>query len=178
MEITKNEKAAGFIKDDIYGKKYSLEDFRGSKVCLSFLRVASCPFCNLRVHELIKRQSDWKNKNVNTIVVFASAEEEIMKYSGKKDPPLIILADPDEELYKKYGIGHSLAGKFKAMLRVKTIMEIIAGGFFNLSALFDKSILTGDFLIDGDGIVKMAYYGRDFGDHLSFDEIENWIDKD
>ena len=175
MKIKENEQAIDFAQEDIYGIHHSMEDFKRSKVYLSFLRVASCPFCNLRVHELLKKQAIWQNKGVTVILVFASPKNEILKYSGKDNPPLIILADPEENLYKKYGIGHSLAGKFKAMLRVKTLIKIMTGGFFNLSALFDKSILTGDFLIDENGIVKKAYYGKDFGDHISFEEIENWI---
>ncbi len=124
---------------------------------------------------MIQSQDNWKKKGLKTMIVFASPTEEILKYNNQTDPGTIILADPNEELYKKYGIGHSLAGKFKAMLRIKTMMEIMTGGFFNLSALFDKSILTGDFLIDENGIVKRAYYGKDFGDHMAFEEIEAWL---
>jgi hypothetical protein len=32
-----------------------------------------------------------------------------------------------------------------------------------------------DFLIDADGRIAVAHYGRDIGDHLSLPYIERWL---
>ncbi|WP_366936864.1 redoxin domain-containing protein [uncultured Sulfuricurvum sp.] len=44
-------KAKSFQGDDI-----NLDAYRGRYVLLSFYRYASCPFCNLRVHESIQKR--------------------------------------------------------------------------------------------------------------------------
>lgn len=39
----------------IDGSTFNLESMQGKRYIISFFRFASCPFCNLRVHELVKR---------------------------------------------------------------------------------------------------------------------------
>ncbi|MEP0367890.1 MAG: redoxin domain-containing protein [Cyclobacteriaceae bacterium] len=166
--------ATQFAAKNIYGSEVKLDLLKGQRVYLSFLRTASCPFCNMQVHRLIQKQKDWKKKGIVTIAVFASSSESILQYAGKQNPTFIILADPDETLYKSYKIGSSAWGLFKAMLRVKTLMTIMVKGYFNMKTIFHKPVLTGDFLINDEGIIEHVYYGKDFGDHISFELIDNW----
>lgn len=171
--MKKGEKVLPIDLADINGRPVSLRDFMGQKIYLTFLRTAACPFCNLRVHELIKKQEYWKRNGLYTIAVFASSADEINRYAGRQRPPFTILADPEETLYRAYGIGKSRMGMLKAMLRMRTIFDIMRKGFFTLKAWSDEPLLTADFLIDESGIIQVGYYGKDFGDHLSFEEIEN-----
>jgi peroxiredoxin len=161
-------------KKDLNGRTVSLSDFKGKKVLLSFLRTAACPFCNLRVHELIKRQERWKDQGLETIVVFASPASEILQYAGKKNPPFTIIPDPEETLYRQYGIGHSLFGKIKAMTRLREIFYIMTHGFFNVKSLVEKTVMPADFLLDEDGNIDRVYYGKDFGDHIPLEQIDGW----
>lgn len=159
---------------DLAGNQIQLSALKGKKVYVCFFRVASCPFCNLRFHQLTQHYQKWEGK-VEVITLFSSPMEEIKQYAGKENPPFPVLADPEEVFYKKYGIQHSFMGKLKAMLRVGTLMTIIAKGFFGMKALFEKPILPGDFLIDEEGKIARAYHGKDLGDHISFNEIEEWV---
>jgi len=168
----KNQKLPDFTGIDMFGKSFSSEELVGKKVYLAFFRTASCPFCNLRMHQLINKYQSWKNPNLIVIAVFSSTPEEIAKYAGKQNPPFTILADPDEILYKKFGVGHSYLGMFLAMFRLKTLFLIMKNGFLEFKAMTEKPILTGDFLIDEKGTFLETYYGQDFGDHLSFEKIE------
>jgi hypothetical protein len=38
----------------------------------------------------------------------------------------------------------------------------------------DGSLFDGDFLIDRNGIIQVAYYGNDEGDHLPFDKVKEF----
>lgn len=175
MKLKKGDKAIGFKSGDILGNKIDLEEFRGKKVFLSFYRGASCPFCNLRVHELIGQMEHFQEKELVVIGFFMSTQPEIMEYLGKQNPPFPIIADPEEKYYKMYGIEKSFAGKMKAMLRVGAMMKIVAKGFFSMKAMKDEDTLPADFLINENGAIELAYYGKDFGDHLDFKIIKNWI---
>jgi peroxiredoxin len=173
--MKQGDKALLADQKDIYGRSISIEKYQGRKVLLSFLRTAACPFCNLRVHGIIKKQAEWEYKDIVTIAVFASPASEILKYAGKQNPPFTIIADPTESLYIKYGITHSLLGKLKAMIRFNEIMQIMSRGFFNVKSLFEKTVMPADFLIDEGGIIVNTYYGKDFGDHIPFTQIDAWL---
>ena len=83
MKLKKGDSAIGFKTEDILGNKIDLKDFRGKKIFLSFYRGASCPFCNLRVHELIKHVDVFREKELVIIGVFTSERQEIMEFVGK-----------------------------------------------------------------------------------------------
>jgi len=55
MRLQAGQPAPDFLRPDIGGKTIRLGDYRGRYLLLSFYRYASCPFCNLRVHELLQR---------------------------------------------------------------------------------------------------------------------------
>lgn len=174
-KIQLKAKAPEFTAIDYLGNEVVLSAYKGKKVYLTFFRTASCPFCNLRVNQLMKKAEEWSKKNVVIIGVFASPTEEIKKYAGKQNPTFTIIADSEEILYKEYQIKQSFFGMFKAMMRMKTMMTIMTQGYFNFKTMTDKPLLTADFLINKEGMIEKVYYGRDFGDHLSIEEIEGWI---
>lgn len=176
MKLTKGEKAIEFVTDDISGNVIDLKSYRGKKILLTFYRGASCPFCNLRMHEVIKRANDFREKGLQIIAFFMSEREEILKYAGKQNPPFPIIPDPNKIYYSKYGLEKSLVGKIKAMFRINVVFRIFTNGFFSLKALKDDNTLPGDFLINEEGIIEHAYYGKDFSDHISFNEITNWVE--
>jgi peroxiredoxin len=49
------EKIKGITLPAIDGTTFETESIKGKPFMLSFLRFASCPFCNLRVNELVRR---------------------------------------------------------------------------------------------------------------------------
>ncbi|MDT8410882.1 MAG: redoxin domain-containing protein [Vicingaceae bacterium] len=171
---TQGNNVVDFEMEDYYGKMINLSDFKGKKIYLSFFREASCPFCNLRVHQLIKRYQEFKDKNIVIITFFASSKEEIANYAGKQQVPFIIIPDADSLMYKKYNIKQSSLGMIKTMTNPIKMLEVMFSKYFNLNALKSKPILPADFLIDENQQIYRAFYGKDFGDHLTFEEILNW----
>ena len=174
MRLNQGVQAPIFITKDYQGKKINLSDYHGKRILLSFFRGASCPFCNLRVHELIKKQNEFKEQDIEIIAFFSSTKEEVQQYAGKKTPPFAVIPDPKFDIYKRYGVESSISGMMKAMLRMGTMVKIVMGGFFNMKSMSDKPLLPADFLIDENGMIYKAYYGSDFGDHIDLEEIVNW----
>ena len=174
MKLIAGHIAPDFTWPDFMGNTVSLSEYKGKKILLSFFRGASCPFCNLRVHELIKRHDDFEQKGLHIITVFMADAKEIQQYAGKQFPVFPVIPDSKSAVYKKYGIESSVIGMFKAMLRIETMVKMMMGGFFNMNSTTDKT-LPADFLIDENGKIYQVYYGTDYGDHIDLNEVEKWI---
>ena len=174
-----NKKAYLFDTEDIQGNKIRLEDYKGKKLMVSFFRYASCPFCNLRVQELITRYASLKDQGLNIIVFFESNKESIMKYSGKRQVPFPIIADPDRIIYGKYGVTNSSVwGMIRGLtFRMPTMIRAMRNGHSPGKMEGDKYLLPADFLIGPDLLIENAHFGKDIGDHFSIKEVENWINK-
>lgn len=174
MKLKQGTKAPEFKTKDYLGRDVDLSIYKGKRILLSFFRGATCPFCNLRVHEVIKKHEELKKKGVVVIALFSARGEEIKEYAGKLTPPFSVIPDPDFRIYQKYGVESSMSGMFKAMLRMGTMLKMMVGGFFNMKSMSDKPLLPADFLIDEDGSIYKAYYGSDFGDHIDLKEVLSW----
>lgn len=171
MRLFKKDIAPEFSVTDLYGKEIQLKDYQGKKVLLCFFRGASCPFCNLRVHELIQRKMEFDSHNIEVIMFFTTDANEITSYMDKQKPTYTIIPDPNGLVYREFGVEESLSGKLLAMFRMKSLLKIFKNGFFNLKSMSDKNTVPADILLDESGIVEIAYYGRDFGDHLPFNKL-------
>ncbi|MDD2369432.1 MAG: redoxin domain-containing protein, partial [Sulfuricurvum sp.] len=104
-------KMRSFQGDDI-----NLDAYRGRYVLLSFYRYASCPFCNLRVHESIQKNDYFRSLGLEMIAVFQSPDDKLAEYVGKQPLNYPIIGDPDLQLYKLYRVETSWTGLFKAFL--------------------------------------------------------------
>ncbi|MFC0264378.1 peroxiredoxin family protein [Fontibacter flavus] len=172
--IRVNKKAPEFKAKDFLGHKIQLNAFEGKKVMLSFFRGASCPFCNMRIRELIQSYGEFQERNIDIIAVFAATAEEIAQYAGKQEAPFPIVPDPKLDLYRLYGVESSPKGMFRVMMQPGKMMKMMFSGFFNMKALKDKPILPADFLIDEGLQVYKIYQGEDFGDHIPIQEVLDW----
>jgi len=173
-KLESNQTSIQFTSTDIYGKKIDLKNYQGQRVLLSFFRKAACPFCNMAIQELIKRHSEFESKGIKIIALFASTNDDVLKYAGEQNASFPIIADEKYEIYEKYGIGQSYVGMMKTMLNPVKVWKAISGGFFSLRTVPQDPVLPAEILINEDQTVQRAYYGSDYDDHLSVDEILQW----
>jgi peroxiredoxin len=166
-----------FQMPNLRGEITSLEEFRGRWLLLSFYRYASCPLCNLRVHELSELHAEWQAKGLEMLAIFQSPVEKLNMYVGSQQLPFALIPDPGQVLYKSYGVDHSWMGFLLAwvkrlpeislaVLRERFLPGSIEGGIHRIPA---------DFLINPDGCITEAYYGRDIGDHLPIAKIKQYL---
>ncbi len=173
-KLSNGSNVVPFIVPDYKGNDINFINYKGHRVLISFFRGASCPFCNLRVHELIKRHPDFENAGIKVIAFFASSADEIAQYAAKQNPPFPIVPDPLLTFYKKYGVESSQWGMIKAMMQPAKMWKVMTSRFFNMNAVLDKPLIPADFMVDHEGKIVRAYYGSDFGDHIPLTEILNW----
>ena len=172
--LTEGQTAPDFSITDMEGNTHMLENYRGQYLLLSFYRYASCPFCNLRISQMIQRIDTFKTQGLEILSVFQSPEEKIRQYVGKQKPPFAIVADPERKLYQTYKVETSWMGMLKAMVfGMGDMMKAFSKGFGPGTMEGEKNRLPADFLIGPDGTIIEAYYGKDIGDHMPFKTIEH-----
>lgn len=144
---------------------------------LQFRRFAGCPICNVHLQSVIKRHEEIKAAGIREVVMFHSTREELETYVD--DVPFDLVADPDRKLYRRFGVETKLRSvadprsmapilkgimdpSLRGKLRLKAGMRTANGGHNGLPA---------DILIDTDGTVVDAKYGKHAGDQWSVDEL-------
>lgn len=174
MFLRPNQPAPDFDVLDIFEQPVRLRAYAGRRLLLSFYRFASCPFCNLRVHRLLQRQPELHALGLQLVGVFRSRPELVRKHVGKQEAPFPIIADPGGGLYEAYGVASSKAGMLRSLLRVPDGALAMAKGFVPRDIDTALDLMPADFLIDEGATIRVAYYGRDPGDHLALDRVTSF----
>lgn len=177
MRLKKGEIAPPFLLKDFRGKEINSESFSGSPLMISFFRYAACPFCNLRVHQLIKAYEELNSKGLNMIAIFQSPSSSIAKYVGIQDPPFSIIGDPKMKLYQKYRLERSWLKFLMSSLNPLNSIRAIQKGLFKIDPEGPVDRLPADFLIDANGIIQHAYYAKTASDHISLIVVNKWLDQ-
>jgi peroxiredoxin len=173
MKHQPGDTITSFSLPAIDGSLFDLESLKGKRYLLSFFRYASCPFCNLRLHELVTRYQELDNA-FTIVAVFDSSLENLQRHAQKHHAPFTILADQDNACFKLYEIEHSLPGMLKSMIvRLPALLDaMILKGYIPWRIKGSITRMPADFLIDENGVIQTAYYGKDAGDHLAFSQIK------
>lgn len=155
--------------------QFSIESLSGRPFLLSFYRFASCPFCNLRINELVRRRGELPGE-FGIVAIFDSPLDNLQRYTSGHDAPFPILADEENVYYRKFAVERSIRGVLKGMfLRMPSLLRaMFVKGYLPLRIKGSMTTMPLDVLVDGDGIIQAAYYGKDEGDHLPFSEISEF----
>ncbi len=109
MRLTKGDSVANIVLPAIDGTEFNLENLKGKRYMLSFFRFASCPFCNLRVHELVSRYKEF-GEYFTIVAIFDSPLANLQKHASGHQAPFPILANESNQYYQTYGIEHYSRG--------------------------------------------------------------------
>lgn len=170
--------APSFRVLDLDGRPVSLDDYRGRKVLLVFLRNAACALCNLRVHQMIGKHEEWKKRGLEIVAVFESPEANMRAGVGSQRASFPLVADPEARLYELYGVETSEEKTNATIADASTksfIAEAAAAGFaltHEEGSNFHR--IPAEFLIDEQGVVAEAHYGRLITDHLPLSAIDRF----
>ena len=172
MRLTPGSRIKNIQLPAIDGSTFDTQSIKGKPVMISFFRFASCPFCNLRVNELVRRFDEFGD-DFTIVAIFDSPLDNLTRHTEDHKAPFAILADESNKYYKEYGIEHSFIGMLKGMIfRLPTLLKGMFKGY--LPVIIKGSLITmpADFLIDREGNIQTAYYGKDEGDHLDFEQVK------
>jgi len=157
------------------GSRFDLDNIRGKRCLIAFFRFAGCPFCNLRVHDLVEQYHAF-GSNFTIVAIFDSTLKDLQRHALKHNASFPILADETKSYYQEYGIERSLLGTLKgAILRFPTVLyAMFVKGYIPTS--FGGNIMTmpADFLVNEEGVIEVAHYGKDEGDHIPIEIVRQF----
>ncbi|HEX9628163.1 MAG TPA: redoxin domain-containing protein [Acidiferrobacterales bacterium] len=173
MRYAPGDKPPAVDLPGIDGTRFSTESLAGRRFMLSFFRFAACPFCNLRVHELVTRFAELGD-GFTVVAIFDSPLDNLKRNAGRQRPPFPMLADEGNVYHRLYGVERSFLGLLKgAILRLPSVLYGVVGkGYVPLSFKGHLATLPADLLVDERGVVRVAHYGSDPGDHLPFERVK------
>jgi len=174
MRLKENEIAPNFSVKDMNNETFDLATKREKPLLIAFFRYASCPLCNLRVHELIENY-EVLSKKLEIVLIFQSPKDKIEKYVGKQDIPYRVLPNPSKSLYHLYGVESSWLGFAKAWtVKIKQVfVAVLQRRYLPGSVEGEIHRIPADFIVDRDNKILKAYYGKDIGDHLPLNQIDD-----
>lgn len=177
--LSLNVSAPRFALTDIFNRQIELEKYKGKKVFIGFFRHAGCPFCNLRVHSLVKMRETLLNKNMEMIFFFESKKETMLRSLFHQEvSPIPLIADPEKKWYSIYGIETSFAKSayshlttfiqtaIKAQQTKVPIHAMASGESF--------STMPAEFMLDENLIIRKLHYSQTLTDRLSLQVIEDF----
>ncbi len=173
MKLQSGMKAPEIRFRDYNSVPFSLESLQGRKVLLSFYRYAGCPFCQLRFMEIAERFGT--DERLELVAVFQSPEDSIRKHAGGVDVPTTVIGDPGERFYKEYGVEEGLRAWFVGITSAFRFTQSLGRGHVWGKKEGSKNRIPADFLIDKDGILRHAYYGKNMDDHMPIDWIDDFL---
>lgn len=171
MRLSIGSTAPDFTARALGGRTVDLAALRGRTVLLKFYRFATCPVCNLHMRRFIQDYGMLRALGLTTVVLYHSPEEKLQT-ANVDLPPFHLVPDPEKEIFKAYGVETGLAGMFSPAVMRDYIRALRAG--FSPGMLTSEGGITGnpaDFIIDAEGRIAFARYGRHYADSLDAGQI-------
>lgn len=135
---------------------------------LQFRRFAGCPICNLHVQSFARSHPRIEEAGVRTIALFHSTEAQMRPHQGALPFPTV--ADPERRWYRHFGVEQSLL----AVMHPKAMWTALRGLGASSNPLVGASEPNGlpaDFLLNAQGVVVQAHYGKHADDQWSVDVL-------
>lgn len=182
LVVELNVTAPAFHLIDIYNRQIDLKAYKGKRVFIGFFRHAGCPFCNLRVHSLMKIRETLVSKNMEMIFFFESTKELLLSSIFHKGvSPVPLIADPTKTWYSIYGIENSLlkssfshlTSLIQTAIKAKTNKLPI----YAMAGEESFSTMPAEFLLDENQIIRKIHYAQTLNDRLSLETIIAFADQ-
>jgi peroxiredoxin Q/BCP len=124
--IKEGEMAPDFSGADQYGKKVSLNDFKGKRLALYFYPKDDTLGCTAEACNLRDNYHGLKKHDIEIIGISADDEASHKEFSNKLNLPFRLIADTDKKIIHAYGVWgkKTLLGKpFNGILRTTFMID-------------------------------------------------------
>ena len=177
-----NTRAPHFSQVDVFDRTIDLNMYQGKKILVAFFRHAGCPFCNLRVHNLMKVHEDFKAKGLEMIFFFESKKDIILRSSFHQEiSPIPLISDPEKKWYRRYGLESSARKSAVGHITsfVGTAIQAKLKGLPLHPMADGESINTipAEFLLDESLIIRELHYSQRLSDRMKMDLIYDFAQR-
>lgn len=126
MTLTEGKKAPAIKLKDQNGKTISLSDFLGKKVAVYFYPKDMTSTCTVQACNIRDHHDALKKSGIVVLGISPDDTDSHKKFESKHDLPFTLLADPKQEVLKKYGVWgeKSMYGrKYMGVLRTTFLID-------------------------------------------------------
>lgn len=154
MTISAGDPAPDFSLADETGQIHRLSDYRGNPVVLYFYPNDDTPGCTKEACGFRDDYSAYQQAGVKILGVSPNTEQSHAKFKSKYELPFTLLADPEHEVLKLYGVWRlkkSFGREFEGVVRT----TFLIGGDGNVLKVYEKvkpAIHSAEILSDLDAI--------------------------
>jgi peroxiredoxin len=165
QKLTPGMIAPNFTYDTISEQTLDFyKNTEGKKSVIFFLRYIGCPVCQMKMHDLISNHKDFSAAGLQVYVVLQSAPASVKEGLAGVKMPFTIVCDPEEKVFALYGVAPgNLFGYLTPSVIIKA-MKSSRAGFKHGKKEGKEMQLPAVFIINGDGKIAYAHYGKNIGD--------------
>lgn len=132
---------------------------------LFFLRYMGCPLCQLKIGEILRDHEKFKQAGVKVYVALQSSPETVREgYSADFQIPFTIICDPDEKVFRLYGVAKGNLFQYLAPSVIVKAVKASRAGFRHGKKEGQEMQLPAVHVVGADGVLTYAYYGKNIGD--------------
>lgn len=149
---------------------------KAEKTAIIFLRYYGCPTCQLDMHNISQNYNEIVGENGQIVVVLQSSVENLKKLITKDTFPFPIICDPQQELYKQFGIDR--AASMVKMMDAKSVAKVLkatAKGIKHGAYEGEELQLPACFVVDKNLKLVHCHYGRSIGDVPTNEELKTLL---
>jgi peroxiredoxin len=159
---------------DVEGKPVKLSSFWEKQVLvLAFTRHFGCPQCKEMTDQLVRAFPQFKERDLNLILITQGTPEETLNFSSKRAQGVTCLSDAERHAYRAYGLERaSIWQTFLSsnVLRSNSRLRREKGFFLEYPPKGqDPMQMAGVFIIGPEGRIRLPYYYDDIADHPPVD---------
>jgi len=119
---------------------------------------------------LCQHQDEFKRLNTEVLIIAFGTLPLAQAWLEETCAPFHLLLDPERTVYQAYGLERSLLRSWN-LKTVRRYVQLMRAGRQWRGIQGDSTQLGGDFIIDADGIVRLAYPSRDPTDRPSVEQL-------
>lgn len=118
-----------------------------------------------------QRYADIRHLSAELLVVTPGPSALLSQYAREMNLPCPVLCDAEGRVYRRYGLGRGSFGQVWGPRTLQAYAWLLLRGRRLKRPQGDLYRLGGDFVIDGEGIVRYAYRSREPTDRPAVGEL-------
>jgi len=129
-----------------------------------FLRYIGCPVCHMKIRDILSDHEKFNVAGLQVYVVLQSTPTAVKDGLAGVKMPFTIVCDPEEKVLEHYGVAPgNLFGYLTPSVIIKA-MKASHAGFKHGKKEGKEMQLPAVFIINADGKIVCAHYGKNIGD--------------
>jgi hypothetical protein len=116
-----------------------------------------------------KRVDELRASGITSVVFFASTVELLAPYRSQM--PFQVVSDPERVWYERFGVERSRFAALHPSAIAQALLGVSTRGANLVSGAGAADGLPADFLLEADGRVRAAKYGRHADDQWTVDDV-------